>query len=111
MDNNKRLVSIMTSDCYWDVHNNYSAANQRVAYCYKFNKDGSCLYLFTPDKRGKRDEYNSDDVVVPKTWKIQGDTIVYLQATKRRVLSFTADTLLLENPISKVRDTLIKDCN
>src|ERR1700761_8780521 len=87
MDDHKKLALIMTSNCYWDVHDGYSAANQKVAYCYKFNKDGSCLHFFTPDKKGKRDEYNSGDVVVPKTWELQGDTVLYLQGAKRRVLS------------------------
>jgi hypothetical protein len=87
-DNNTKLIAIITSNCYWDVRDTYSAANMRIAYCYKFNKDSSCLYLFTPDKKGKRDEYNSDDVVVPKTWELQGDTMLYLRASKRISNSF-----------------------
>lgn len=107
----KNLFKIITSNCYWDVHDTYSAANRRIAYCYKFNKDGSCLYLFTANKNGKREEYNSDDVVTPKTWELHGDTVLRLRASKRTVVRFSADTLLLENPISKARDTLIRDCN
>jgi hypothetical protein len=110
-DNNKKLVEIITSNCYWDIHDIYSAANQRIAYCYKFNKDGSCLYLFTPDKKGKRNEYDDDDVVAPKKWELKGDSILYIRGIQRRVINFSTDTLLLENPVNKVRDTLIRDCN
>jgi len=106
----KKLFDVITSDCYWDVHDSYSAANGRIAYCYKFNRDGSCLYLFTADKDGNRDEYSPDDVVTPKTWELQGDTVLLLRASKRTVVRFSADTLLLENPISKIIDTLIRDC-
>lgn len=108
--NKKSLSSIITlSNCYWDIHDSESTSLGRSAYCYKFTKDGHCSYFFY-DKRGKRNGYDFDDVVVPKTWKLTGDTILYLQGTERKVLSFSEDTLLLENPVSKQRDTLIKSC-
>lgn len=107
---NDEISSIITSsDCYWDIHDAYSAANGRIAMCYKFNKDGSCSYLFTLDKKGKRDEYDDDDVRVPKQWKIIGDTI-YIRGIKSCLISYSSDTILLENPIGKGRDTLVRNC-
>lgn len=110
--NNTSLSSIITSsNCYWDVHDNYSAANGKISYCYRFNTDGSCLYLFASDKKGIRDEYNfGDNIPTTKTWKLQGDTTLYILGIERRVLNYSKDTLLTENPVSKTRDTLIKNC-
>lgn len=106
------LSSIITSpNCYWDVHDKNSADNGKTAYCYKFNTDGSCLYLFAPNKEGVRDEYDfGDNLPTTKTWKLQGDTSLYLLGIERTIVSFSKDTILLENRINKVRDTLIRNC-
>ncbi len=109
--NDTNLSSIITSpNCYWDVHDAYSSANNKVGYCYKFNKDGRCLYLFALDKKGKRDEYDDDDAIVPKEWKVKGDSVIYIRGIERRVVIYSQDTILLENPVTKERDTLIKNC-
>jgi hypothetical protein len=63
------------------------------------------------NRKGKRDEYDDDDMVVPKKWELKGDSILYIRGIQRRVINFSRDTLLLENPVNKVRDTLIRDCN
>ena len=108
--NDKRLGSIMTN-CYWDIHDTHSAANGRIAYCYKFDKNGSCSYLFTPDKNGKRDEFNFDDnIPTSKTWKLQGDTLLYILGIERRIINFSNDEILLENPVTRQVDTLLKNC-
>lgn len=109
-NNNLRGV-LIASDCYWDIHNNYSTVNQRISYCYKFKKNGSCSYLFTPDKEGKRDEFNFDDnKPITKKWEVHGDTIIYILGIERRVINFSKDTILLSNPIGNEKDTLIRNC-
>jgi hypothetical protein len=106
-----KLSSILTTpNCYWDVHDAYSASNRKIGYCYKFNKDGKCLYLLTPNKYGKRVEYYDDDIIVPKEWKLNGDSVIFIRSIERRVLSFSPDTLLLQNPTTHEKDTLINNC-
>jgi hypothetical protein len=41
----------------------------------------------------------------------KNNSIMNIRGIERRIVSFSKDTLLLENPISKVKDTLIKNCN
>lgn len=101
---------ITTPNCYWDIHDKNTAIEGRISMCYRFNKDGSCLYLFTPNKKGEREEYYDDDVIVSKRWQIKGDTI-YIREIERYIVNYSKDTLLLENPTTKERDTLIRNCN
>lgn len=109
-DDSNDLAKIITVNCYWDLHYESSSAGRRVAYCYRFKKDGSCLYLFYKNKKGIRHEFYDDDVVVPKTWRVEGDTL-YIRGIERTIIHFSKDTVLLENPIDKKKDTLIKNCN
>ena len=106
---NFKLSSLMTSEnCYWDVSDSLSISLRRPAYCYKFNKNGQCLYFFY-DRKGKRNEYYDDDVVMPKKWEIKGDTILIL-GIRRYLVSYSQDTILLENPITKEKEFLIRNC-
>jgi hypothetical protein len=100
---------ISSSNCYWDIRDSLSVSLGRPAYCYQFNRDGHCLYLFY-NRKGKRDEYDDDDVIVPKKWELKGDSIMYIRGIQRRVISYSPDTLIFENRINRVRDTLIKNC-
>jgi hypothetical protein len=106
---NFKLSSLMTSEnCYWDVSDSLAISLGRPAYCYKFNKNGQCLYFFY-DKKGKRNEYYDDDVVVPKQWEIKGDTVLIL-GIRRCLVIYSQDTILLENPITKGKESLIRNC-
>jgi hypothetical protein len=107
------LSTILTvPNCYWNIHDEHSSRNDRISYCYKFNEDGSCLYMFTPDKKGNRYEYHyGDDLPPSKTWQLQGDSIIYILGLERKVIRYSSDTILLVNPILNLNDTLVKDCN
>lgn len=108
--NNKNIVTTLTeSECYWDVHDKYSTLNGKIGFCYKFENDSFCQYLYY-NRRNVREEFDFDDVVLPKTWKVQGDTIIYLLGIKRKIIYYSTDTILLENPVTKIIDTLIKNC-
>jgi hypothetical protein len=103
------LNSIITSDCYWDVHDTFSVANGKVGYCYQFKKNGKSNYFFY-DRKGVRTNYDFGDLVVPKNWRIIGDTLMYLQGIERIVVEYSSDTILLKNPANKQIDTLIRNC-
>jgi hypothetical protein len=109
--NDNKIKSIIASPhCYWDIRDSLAASLGRSAYCYSFSKDGYCEYFFY-DRKGRRDRYDFDDnVPTTKTWKLQGDTLIYILGVERKLLSFSNDTILLENPITKVKDTLVKNC-
>lgn len=109
--NDTNLSSIITSsNCFWDVHDSYSVSNRKVGYCYKFRKDGSCSYLFY-DRQNVRNGYDFDDnIPTTKTWKLKGDTVLYILGLERTIVGFTKDTILLENPTIKEKDTLIRNC-
>lgn len=109
--NDNKIKSIVASrDCYWDIRDSLSVSLGRSAYCYRFSEDGHCAYFFY-DRKGRRNRYDFDDnVPTTETWKLQGDTLIYILGVERRLLRFSKDTILLENPITKGKDTLVKNC-
>jgi hypothetical protein len=76
-----------------------------------FNSNGRCIYLFTPDKTGKRDTFDFGDNIPPtNTWKVQGDSLLFILGLERKVLHFSDDSILLINTVTNEVDTLIKNC-
>lgn len=108
-DKKSILTALTASECYWDVHDQYSTLNGRIGYCYKFENAGFCQYLYY-NRRNEREKFDFDDVIIPKTWKVHGDTIIYLLGIERKIIYSSTDTILLENPVTKIVDTLIKNC-
>jgi hypothetical protein len=69
---------------YWDIWNIEEEKGylKPTAYSYSFDKNGECLsysYWYVNDKEDSveriRNDHEHPDVVRPKIWNIQGDTI------------------------------------
>ena len=108
--NDTNLSSIITSsNCYWDIQYVDSLGGRSV-YCYKFNRDGKCVY-FSYNRKGIRNKFDFDDnVPITRTWKLEGDTVLYIFGAKGIVVNYSQDTILLESPISKERHPLVRNC-
>jgi uncharacterized protein YxeA len=101
------LYSLLTSNnCYWDVHSDNSIPN-----CYQFNTDSTCTY-FSYDGKGARVKFDFDpNLRTDKTWKLQGDTTFYILGLKSKVLSYSADSIVIQNLNTGLKELLTRNCN
>ncbi len=91
---------VSNDSTYWDY---YNPRKKIVTDCYLFKDNGECLrYIYT--KEGKLLRFDDDDVIVPDTWKILGDTIISIRGLELQILSITSDSMILEN---QFHDTLL----
>ena len=109
----ENLSDIIKSDCFWDI----TEDNQVIGglnSCYKFLPNGECfLYNYKFYNRKITDSvyrYETDDVIVPTSWSVQGDTLLIARAVHYKVLAFAKSSISVEGFNN---DTLVfrKNCS
>ncbi len=90
---------------FWD---HYDPVKGYVVGSYSFSKEGASFY-YTKNAKGERSKIYDDDIVLPHTWELKNDTLINIQGYDRRIISLRADTLLLENLVTKDTMILIKE--
>jgi hypothetical protein len=100
------LQQVLVSDCFWDR----TGDNQVIGglnSCYRFFSDGRCYYYyyqFRFERQGdsvvrfRKDSayrYSDGDNIMPDTWKLQGDTLLYIEGVPHKALNVTFDSVLV----------------
>ena len=106
------LENILKSDCFWDRTGDKQVIGG-LNSCYRFLPDGQCYFYFYNFKNRKLTgsvfRYDDDDVIVPNTWSVVGDTLLIARNTHYKVLSFVKDSITVEGYLN---DTMVfrKNC-
>ena len=90
---------------YWDAH---SQRYGKVTGAFKMQRGGHCQYYIYPTNRpGKRELFNSEDVVFENHWAVE-EKRFYLRGNYLRILQMTSDTILLQSETSSYTLLLTK---
>jgi hypothetical protein len=107
------LESILKSNCFWDR----TCENQVIGglnSCYRFLPDGQCYFYYYHFRNRKLTDsvyrYETDDVIVPTTWSVSGDTLLIARETHYKVLAIEKDSITVEGYMN---DTMVfrKNCH
>jgi len=107
------LNDVIKSDCFWDR----TGDNQVIGglnSCYRFLPDGDCFFYYYSFKNkritGAAYRYETDDVIVPTRWSVQGDTLLIARAVHYKVLAFTQNSITV---VGFNNDTMVfrKNCS
>ena len=79
---------------YWDWYD-YPINGRGGAF--SFNIDKKCRSYVYNSKGERRIFYSGDVLYYDSTWHFSGDTALFVEGFERRILKFTADTIVLQN--------------
>jgi hypothetical protein len=106
------LENTLKSNCFWDITEDKQVIGG-LNSCYRFLPDGQCYfyYYYFINKSLTRSvfRYDDDDIIVPDTWAVIGDSLLIARGTQYTVLAFSKDSIIVEGYLN---DTLIfrKNC-
>ena len=104
----EEIKEILISDkCVWHIKNR---PMEYGYYAYQFLKDGSCYY-YIRDRQGVFSKFYFDDVIVPNTWSVIGDSNIIIQANSYIITHYSKDSFSFYTKDENIYDYLIKDCN
>lgn len=98
---------LINNKCVWHIKNR---PMEYGYYAYQFLKDGSCYYYFR-DRQGVFNKFYFDDIIVPNTWTLNGDSNLIIQANSYLISYYSKDSFTLYTRDENIFDYLIKDCN
>ncbi len=108
-----KLKDILNSGCYRDI------LDKQVVHfinsCYLFEKQGKCLFFYYNFYDQVRTDsvyrYDDDDVIVPDTWSVEGDSILTVRGISYSIIRYTNDSVYAKH--HRQTDTLIltRNCN
>jgi len=81
---------------------------------HRFKKKQVCERFYYRFKDQKRTDtviwYDEEDIIVPKTWEMIGDTILKVQGLTMRILRFNSDSVKLRFAAENDTVFLIRNC-
>jgi|JRYE01.1.fsa_nt_gb hypothetical protein len=106
-----RLETVLQNKCAWDVI--FLKQDSIPRYCLRFKSKGLCYYFkYVFNKRNKTDSvvhYNDGDNIMPNTWEVQGDSILFIRGQKVYVSRITQDSIYLNDKV-RLSVILVKNC-
>src|SRR5215211_5078611 len=101
------LSDALKSNCFWD-RTNESGGIGGLNSCYRFLADGQCFFYYYNFYNHKITDsvyrFEDNDLILPSTWTVKGDTSLIARGTLYKVLSFTKDSIMVEGYL---KDTMI----
>jgi len=96
----KTLIETLESDCFWDNVNDKEAISG-LNSCFRFLPNGKCyFYYYHFYNRVRTDSvnrYSHDDGINEDTWSTIGDSILFVQGIKYRLVYFSEDSVVIQH--------------
>jgi len=93
------LADTLKSNCFWDRINERGVIGG-LNSCYRFLPNGQCFFYYYNFYNQKITDsvyrFEDNDVIVPATWTVKGDTSLIARGIHYKVLSFTKDCVIVE---------------
>lgn len=107
----KRLESVLSVDCYWDILNLNSL--HPINSCYKFRETGKCkLFYYNFFDKKRTDSiflFDDGDVVIPNKWSLIKDSEISIRGLEYLILKYNSDSVFLKG-VKNDTVVLIKNC-